>query len=877
MSSGIPARAKSSARRTSGECFRGKSADDDAGSDPRASPSVRARDVPRARASRSRRAVASSIAPRWRAGPPPRPPSASPRRTSRVRPDRSFVSTDPTPARTRRPSPPAHDEPPPSPRSGRVVTVTVPGDATVDDVRTSIADAMGHPGCRARVHVPGLAGEIAGAGAFRDHVPGPDPDANANAAPADPDGVFARLAVCGYARLRRKTRATHGASRPPDSPPRPPASGAPPPPGGSPGFRRRNYIREAPEEDDRRAGGPDPAAALDPLAVPVGGHRPKPALVLPLSDDEGEVVVTGAREAREARRRRDSGVPTREGGSAAAEELWSALDREAKAARRDADAETKNPPTFDPRLRTIAGGRAVPEAATAALVEAFMAEEAARRRGKAADGSAKARRKAPRGPGGSARRSKRAKPSRDEPEPECIGAEDASRDEAEPEAGAQDASDALDASGDGPNASGNRSNATPAADADALPAPLERLARLYEASARAAAFLASQRVRATWKHLEPLTRGAGVALGDLEAMAALAPGSASLSRRRALRRDEARDDGVSGGGERAFGAGRGGDGGDEIDEILVDLTVPGTARVRLAAGLGGDTPAPPCDEDERSPEPADEPLATVVHGSRPGARTYDAGSSEDDVHEDAPRDDAGGEKEKAARGCSNPPRGSRPSQTAGSSRARLWGRAGAGSRLGERRRSAPSSLPSRRARGTTVPARARNPTKPPRTTTRGAKKKTAAGLPNGRANGRRTNGKHPKPPPPVSTRTSRSPPPSANAAPRGGANGNARRAPALEPSRRRRPPVRLRRRPRRPRRRFFVPPPRPRPGGLGVVRAPPWTRWGFSRTSPRAPPRWRTSAGSGGAWPLASRFRRAPVASRTLGRSRGFGTRRCPR
>ena len=43
------------------------------------------------------------------------------------------------------------------------MTVTVPGDATVDDVRTSIADAMGHPGCRARVHVPGLAGEIAGA------------------------------------------------------------------------------------------------------------------------------------------------------------------------------------------------------------------------------------------------------------------------------------------------------------------------------------------------------------------------------------------------------------------------------------------------------------------------------------------------------------------------------------------------------------------------------------------------------------------------------------------------------------------------------------------------------------------------------------------
>ena len=308
-----------------------------------------------------------------------------------MRPDRSFVSRSHARANASSVSPRSRRTPSFTTPSGRVATVTAPGDATVDDVRASIADAMGHPGCRARVHVPGLAGEIAGAGAFRDHVPGPDPD-------PDPDGVFARLAVCGYARLRRKTRATHGASRPPTPAPPPARGDAPPPPGGSPGFRRRNYIREAPEEDDRRAGGPDPAAALDPLAVPVGGHRPKPALVLPLSDDEGEVVVTGAREAREARRRRDSGVPTREGGSAAAEELWSALDREAKAARRDADAETKNPPTFDPRLRTIAGGRAVPEAATAALVEAFMAEEAARRRGQAADGSAKARRKAPRAP-----------------------------------------------------------------------------------------------------------------------------------------------------------------------------------------------------------------------------------------------------------------------------------------------------------------------------------------------------------------------------------------------------------------------------------------------------------------------------------------------
>ena len=335
----------------------------------------------------------------------------------------------------------------------------------------------------------------------------------------------------------------------------PPRLGRPPPPGGSPGFRRRNYIREAPEEDDRRAGGPDPAAALDPLAVPVGGHRPKPALVLPLSDDEGEVVVTGAREAREARRRRDSGVPTREGGSAAAEELWSALDREAKAARRDADAETKNPPTFDPRLRTIAGGRAVPEAATAALVEAFMAEEAARRRGKAADGSAKARRKAPRGPGGSARRSKRAKPSRD-PNPNVSVRRTLRGTKPNPKPVRRTLRTLWTLRVTVRTLRETVPNATPAADADALPAPLERLARLYEASARAAAFLASQRVRATWKHLEPLTRGAGVALGDLEAMAALAPGSASLSRRRALRRDEARDDGgVTGGGERLLRGG----------------------------------------------------------------------------------------------------------------------------------------------------------------------------------------------------------------------------------------------------------------------------------------------------------------------------------
>ena len=54
---------------------------------------------------------------------------------------------------------------------GRVCEVTVSGTSTVDTMRSALATAMGHPGCRARVHLSGTqfgGGELSGPGAVRD-------------------------------------------------------------------------------------------------------------------------------------------------------------------------------------------------------------------------------------------------------------------------------------------------------------------------------------------------------------------------------------------------------------------------------------------------------------------------------------------------------------------------------------------------------------------------------------------------------------------------------------------------------------------------------------------------------------------------------------
>ena len=62
----------------------------------------------------------------------------------------------------------------------------------------------------------------------------------------------------------------------------------------------------------------------------------------------------------------------------------------------------------------------------------------------------------------------------------------------------------------------------------ALPPSLERLARGYEAATAMCAFLRSQRMRSTWRHVSSATRGA-VSLDDLRAMATLAPASLRLT------------------------------------------------------------------------------------------------------------------------------------------------------------------------------------------------------------------------------------------------------------------------------------------------------------------------------------------------------------
>ena len=133
----------------------------------------------------------------------------------------------------------------------------------------------------------------------------------------------------------------------------------------------------------------------------------------------------------------------------------------------------------------------------------------------------------------------------------------------------------------------------------ALPPSLERLARGYEAATAMCAFLRSQRMRSTWRHVSSATRGA-VSLDDLRAMATLAPASLRLTSVIVAETDDA---GVLIG-----------DGGDEAD-TLVEPTDPD----RLPRDADG---------PEGLPQPR-----VAVHGARTSAKTYAAESDEEDGDE----------------------------------------------------------------------------------------------------------------------------------------------------------------------------------------------------------------------------------------------------
>ena len=160
--------------------------------------------------------------------------------------------------------------PPPS-DAGRTASLRVPLRASVDEVRASVARALGQPGCRARVLV-GTSGEISGPAPFRDA-----PEVRAAAADA-------ALTVVGYARVKKKDKTPEPGRAPSrarvtNAKAATNANGAattrtaktPP---ASPGLRApRNYIRES-FPDEQSARGAD--ALADPLAAPVGGHaRPE--------------------------------------------------------------------------------------------------------------------------------------------------------------------------------------------------------------------------------------------------------------------------------------------------------------------------------------------------------------------------------------------------------------------------------------------------------------------------------------------------------------------------------------------------------------------------------------------------------------------------
>ena len=381
----------------------------------------------------------------------------------------------------------------------------------MDEVRAAVAVAMGHPGCRARVHA-GASGELAGVAPFRDVAP-----------PAAREGEGVLLTVKGYSRLKKKDKEP--------APPRAPAPRAPPAraaPPGSPGFRRRNYIRET--EDALGDAGGD-----DPLAAPVGGHRARApiATVHARSDTRGTL----------ARDRTTVRV------APGTDELWTELNGEADAARA-AEAETN-----------VAGAGAGDGAGAGAEDGAGDGDGDGDDIGhKDGDASVPVSVPVPR-----RRKRRRAPPS---PSP-------------------------------APSAS------------SALPPSLERLARGYEAATAMCAFLRSQRMRSTWRHVSSATRGA-VSLDDLRAMATLAPASLRLTPVIVAETDDA---GVLIG-----------DGGDDAD-TLVEPTDPD----RLPRDADG---------PEGLPQPR-----VAVHGARTSAKTYAAESDEEDGDQGDEGGDGSGSKD----------------------------------------------------------------------------------------------------------------------------------------------------------------------------------------------------------------------------------------
>ena len=451
----------------------------------------------------------------------------------------------------------------------------------MDDVRASIARALGQPGCRARVLV-GTSGEISGPAPFR-----AAPEIRAA-------GAGAALTVVGYARVKKKdargapgsalgTSTAHAraanangeaaardASDAADAAAATRARGAP----ASPGHRRRNYIRETEDEEDGifQHAMCDPLA--DPLAAPVGGYVRRGSRARALARADGVADGGGARRAPAGGARRLESLSRRTERDAApsapsaGDTMWAVLRDEAAAAA----------------VASTAGRLEDPVQATEADLSRVEAKE-------------------PRAPNARPETARRPKDARR-----------ARRD-------GVDVDPRASASTRAPSDTVNTVNAVNTVNTvdRRLPPCLERLAKAYDATSAVACFLRAQRVRSTWGQIEPAARGAAT-LEDLTAAARLCPRALRLARRAVVPSAEA--------AEGARGGERPGADAPEERDTLVEVFDAG-ARAR------GDAEDEPFGGalDETLDAPAGDPAATsparrvVVHGSRTSRATYAVGDA----------------------------------------------------------------------------------------------------------------------------------------------------------------------------------------------------------------------------------------------------------
>ena len=458
----------------------------------------------------------------------------------------------------------------------------------MDEVRASVARALGQPGCRARVLV-GTSGEISGPAPFRDA-----PEVRAAAADA-------ALTVVGYARVKKKDKKPEPGSAPSharvtNAKAATNANGAttrtaktfsP----ASPGLRApRNYIRESfPDEESAR--GAD--ALADPLAAPVGGHaRPEsrarastPArtertasVARALKELEKELEEKTARDGTNRPAGRDDTLPAPSAGDA----MWAVLREEVATVAVDDAAERlgENVEAVEADLGDVPGKNPEPEP------KPERASKRARREPKENRKKTERKRKEPK-------------------EPKDASLKKACRDrETAPE---------------------------PIAESVAgLPPCLERLAKAYDATTAIVAFLRAQRVRSTWGQIEPAVRGAAT-LEDLGAAARLCPRALRLARRVVVPSAEAEETRALE-GDRPGGRPGGWESADQKKDTLVEVFDAG-ARARGDAEdepFGGALESLESLEsltprDSVGPGPRSPARRVVVHGSRTSRATYAVG------------------------------------------------------------------------------------------------------------------------------------------------------------------------------------------------------------------------------------------------------------